>query len=718
MGPEFPIARKGKGRLITQTTKSPSTMLGAIPRGTPAPAGVRRLQVILIHPSKYDDDGYVMRYVRGVLPSNTLAALVALTEQVTRSGELGGVPVGITVLDEHVHRIDVRDLLRRYLRRGIRPVVALCGVQTNQFPRAADLALRFRAAGVPTMIGGFHVSGAIAMSEGKMPPECAALLDAGVTLVKGEVEACWGDLLRDALHGALRGFYDVVKAPELDGSELPRLDRELLRRFAYPRMATVDASRGCPFDCSFCTIIQVQGKGMRTRSPSAIRDGIRNNAALNIDYYFFTDDNFARNPHWEEILDAIIELRRDEAIRVEFMMQVDVLAYRLPRFVEKAAEAGCTQVFIGMETLNPANIPAAGKRQNRVEDYRNMVDAWRASGIACHVGYIVGFPFDTPDSVAADIRRLRDEIRVDQASFFILTPIPGSRDHRDLVRRGEWMEGDLNRYDSFHVTTHHPGMTGEEWMGAYRKSWQDFYSVDSMIAVLARSNVRTYWGLLKNFAWYRYSLFVEETHPMLCGFFRIKDRRDRRPGHQVDSVVTHARARLRETVRWARRMAALYFELQEVWLATRGRAQIQDNLDGIRKRYTDIQARVGGSKARAAEAIGRRVADVRHGAAQAWQGVDRARREAASGFAARIDVLRGPAGSHRSVWSRLAWRLNPFAVHVATRAPLDAFWRQTVQKLRRGRLHRINPLSLAFALLRDVKLCTRFNIALLSGYGK
>ncbi len=667
-------------------SSAPSRAIGNVPAGVPPPHGVRSLKVLLVKPSKYDEDGYVVRYLRGVLPSNTLAALASLTEEVAARGDLGTIEIDTYLLDDGVQNVDVDALARRFLRPHVRAVAALCGVQTNQFPRAADLARRFRAAGMPVMIGGFHVSGAIATADGAMPPECQSLLDDGVAVVKGEVEGCWGDLLRDALHGSLGGFYEVATPPDLSRASVPFVDPKLLRRYAYPFMGTIDAGRGCPYRCSFCTIINVQGREMRFRQPDVILDRIRRNAGSGIDYYFFTDDNFARNPAWEPILDGLIELRRTERIDFQFMMQVDVLAYRIPGFVAKAAEAGCTQVFIGMETLNQENLAAAGKRQNKVEDYRAMIDAWHDCGIACHVGYIIGFPHDTPASVRDEVRRLRDEILVDQASFFILTPIPGSQDHRDRVLRGEPIDPDYNRFDSFQPVMSHPAMTRDEWLGAYRAAWRDFYSVDGMKSILSRANVRTYWGLFKNFAWYRYATFVEETHPMICGFFRLKARTDRRPGRAVESRWRHAARRVRETVEWARRMRTLYFELQEVWLATRGRAQFQASLDGLRKRYEDARGRLGETRARAGQALGRRVAGARSGAGNAWK--------------------------------RALKRLDPFAVRTPTRAHLNAYWKQTYDKLRHGRLFQINPFALAFNFLRDAKLCARFNLSIMAGYGK
>ncbi len=671
---------------MPQQLSQQDSAVGTVPDGAPPPRGVRTLMVLLVKPSKYDEEGYVIRYVRGVLPSNTLAALASLTEEVSQRGDLGPVSVETLLLDDGVQRVDVDALAKRYLRPHIRPVVALCGVQTNQFPRAADLARRFRAAGMPVMIGGFHVSGAIAMADGAMPEECRSLLDEGITLVKGEVEACWGDLLRDALHGALRNFYDVAARPDLSRASVPFIDPKLLKRYAYPFMGTIDAGRGCPYRCTFCTIINVQGHAMRHRDPEVILDRVRKNARFGIGYYFFTDDNFARNPSWEAVLDGLIELRRQDGIEFQFMMQVDVLAYRIPGFVAKAAEAGCSQVFVGMETLNPDNLAAAGKRQNRVEDYRTMIDAWHERGVACHVGYIIGFPHDTPEGIREDVRRLRDEILVDQASFFILTPIPGSRDHSDLVRSGKWMDADYNRFDSFRPVTTHPRMTHGEWLGAYRAAWRDFYSIDGMKSILSRANVHTYWGLFKNFCWYRYATLVEETHPMICGFFRLRSRTDRRPGWAVERRWRHATRRVRETIEWARRTRDLYFEMQEVWLATRGRAQFQASLDGWRKKYDDARGRLGESTARAGQALGRRVAGARSGAG--------------------------------SVWRRAAARLDPLAIRTPTRAHLDAYWRQTYDKLRRGRIFQINPFMLAFNFLRDLRICTRFNLSMLAGYGK
>jgi radical SAM superfamily enzyme YgiQ (UPF0313 family) len=231
-----------------------------------------QFKIVYVLPSRYDDEGYVHRYWRGVMPSNTLCCLKSLTCDLADAGELGGdVGVSVEIYDDSVQRVPVRRIVRRSRRRGERLLVGLVGVQTNQFPRAADLALQFRAAGVPVMIGGFHVSGVLALSDGPSP-ELQHLLDHGVTLVRGEVEGPGVlagilrdalNILRDALNGAMKPVYDIAHAPDITEAAVPQPDEEYLSRFVFKDTGTIDTSRGCPFDCSFCTIINVQGRKMR-----------------------------------------------------------------------------------------------------------------------------------------------------------------------------------------------------------------------------------------------------------------------------------------------------------------------------------------------------------------------------------------------------------------------------------------------------------------------
>lgn len=170
-------------------------------RGKERVRQIRRVNIVLIKPSKYDDDGYVIRHLKGVLPSNTLACLYGLAEDVRRRGVLGNLKWKIQLLDETVHKIDVRKIVRASRHRDTKTVVCLVGVQTNQFPRAADLAVQFREAGLDVLLGGFHVSGTLAMFD-EVTAEIRTLIDQGITIVKGEVDEAWGSIIQDALGGS------------------------------------------------------------------------------------------------------------------------------------------------------------------------------------------------------------------------------------------------------------------------------------------------------------------------------------------------------------------------------------------------------------------------------------------------------------------------------------------------------------------------------------
>ena len=297
-------------------TGSPAAVATAAP-----PWVCNRLTVVLVRPTRYDEDGYVVRHWLGTLPSNTLSCLNGLTHDAVASGALGPIDVNVLAFDECVDRIDPRRLGRQLRRPGTKVLVALAGVQTNQFPRAQDLARQFKAEGFDVMIGGFHVSGSVAMARA-IPPECQAMIDEGVTLVLGEVEDRWADLLRDAATGRLRPLYDFLSdLPDLSTRPLPKPSTRLQRKFAAHGYGTIDAGRGCPFNCSFCTIINVQGRRMRSRSASSIIDHIRaqywSDRKPGITHYFFTDDNFSRNPQWEAIFDGLIALQQDERMAIQ-----------------------------------------------------------------------------------------------------------------------------------------------------------------------------------------------------------------------------------------------------------------------------------------------------------------------------------------------------------------------------------------------------------------
>ena len=210
-------------------------------------------------------------------------------------------------------------------------------------------------------------------------------------------------------------------------------------------------------------------------------------AAQGVKRLFITDDDLARNRNWEPIFDRLIWLRAKENLRLRFTIQVDTQCHKIPRFIEKATRAGCSRVFLGMESVNPENLAAARKVQNHVSEYRTMLQAWRERGVLTYAGYILGFPADTPESIERDIKTIQRELPIDILEFFVLTPLPGSADHQALYRRGVWMDPDMNHYDVEHVTTAHPRMSARQWREIYDRAWHLYYSPEHVETLLRRA---------------------------------------------------------------------------------------------------------------------------------------------------------------------------------------------------------------------------------------
>jgi len=499
-----------------------------------AAAAKRRFRIVLIKPSHYDADGYVIQWWRSTIPSNSLASVYGLLRECADARTLGDdVDLDIEAMDECNTVVDVKRIVRD-IGRADGGFVGLVGVQSNQYPRALDLARQFRKQGIRVAIGGFHVSGVISMLP-DLTPELREALDLGVVLYAGEAEGRMGDFLRDMASGQATGIYNHLKdSPSMEAATFPILPREVVTRVAG-HYASFDAGRGCPFQCSFCTIINVQGRKSRYRTADDVEGIVRANAKQNITRFFITDDNYARNRNWEPILDRLIQLREQEGFKIRLLLQVDTLCHKIPGFIEKAARAGCTAVFIGLENINPQSLAGAKKRQNKIWEYQEMFHAWRKAKVMTFAGYILGFPTDTPDSIARDIEIIKKELPVDILEFFYLTPLPGSEDHKNLHVKGIPVDPDLNKYDLEHACTAHPIMSKETWEDVYRSAWTRYYSDEHVETIMRRAAAT---GLNKTKVIDGITLFsgasrIEGVHPLQFGFVRRKIRTQRRHGMKI-----------------------------------------------------------------------------------------------------------------------------------------------------------------------------------------
>jgi radical SAM superfamily enzyme YgiQ (UPF0313 family) len=538
---------------------------------TPLPTPVaipRSLRVYFVKPSRYDDRGRVQHFWKGVLPNNTLTVLAALNEAYNRLRGDEGVYVETVLWDEQVDGpivpATIAAIQEKGIEDGVEVIVGLAGVQTNQYPRGRDLALQFRRAGFPVLFGGFHVSG--------HPESRAFLEDCGITTVVGEAETLWAGILDDYLRGQLQPSYSVtdgiraktgageITVPLITDAQLPAISDVYLRRFASARMTTVDTSRGCPFTCSYCSVKNVMGRTMRARDPEAVVRWIRDASERHgVSSLFIVDDDFFRSPSWEPILEGMAAYRR-QGHELDFMMQVDAEAAafgdlapgetpstqrrRCERFLELAAAAGCYSAFVGFETFNPQNLLATTKVQNLAkehrrrkddaaaadalaavkEKYRRVCANWHRHGVAVHCGYMIGFPFDGPECGRESARWLL-EVGVDLASFFVVTPLPGTEDHDKALREGTIADWDFNNYDSQHMVSHHPRMTRAQVLQAYQDAQRTFYSAGRTLRSLLTlhrvpglSRVARN-AMVRQRLYYYYS-YRAGRHPMLGGLWQ------------------------------------------------------------------------------------------------------------------------------------------------------------------------------------------------------
>jgi radical SAM superfamily enzyme YgiQ (UPF0313 family) len=358
---------------------------------------------------------------------------------------------------------------------------------------------------------------------------------------------------------AKTGGADIL-VPHITDAQLPAVSDAYLRRFAASNMTTIDTSRGCPFTCSYCSVKNVMGRTMRARDPEAVVRWIRDAGQHHgITSLFIVDDDFFRSPSWEPILEGMAAYRR-EGHALTFMMQVDAEAaafddlkpgekpssqrQKCERFLRLAAEAGCYSAFVGFETFNPRNLLATTKVQNLAkehrqhfddgaaaaalaavkEKYRRVCRNWHRHGVAVHCGYMIGFPFDGPECGRQSAEWLR-EVGVDLASFFVVTPLPGTEDHDKAVREGTIADWDFNQYDSQHMVSHHPRMRHDQVVRAYRDACRTFYSTRHLVrSLLTFHRVEgltreSRQAMVRQHLYYFYS-YRAGRHPMLGGLWQ------------------------------------------------------------------------------------------------------------------------------------------------------------------------------------------------------
>jgi len=335
---------------------------------------------------------------------------------------------------------------------------------TSTAPRAYEIADEFRARGVPVVMGGMHASA--------LPEEALQHVD---SVVIGEAEGLWPRVIQDLRQGNLQPIYRHQGFPDLAGVPPPRRDLVPLHR--YYAQSTLQASRGCPFNCAYCAVTCFFGHTYRCRP---VEEVMAECASLHARPLVFLDDNIVGRPSYAR---QLFERLRD--LKTTFVSQASTTLLQTPELLRQASEAGCRLLFIGLETLSPANLAQMGKRINVVGKYRDLIKRLHDLDISCVGSFMFGMDDDDED-VFDRTADFAEEVGLDVGQFSILTPLPGTRLYNRLEAEGRIIERDWSKYDGGHVVFRPLRLSVEALEAGFRRLYERFYSLGATLRRCSR----------------------------------------------------------------------------------------------------------------------------------------------------------------------------------------------------------------------------------------
>jgi len=333
---------------------------------------------------------------------------------------------------------------------------------TAAAPRAYEIADAFRSRGIPVVLGGMHPT--------FLPEEALRHADA---VVAGDAEGVWPRVLGDAAAGRLSGIYRAEAPHGLQGLRPP--PRHLVRGRHYATLQAVQATRGCPHRCSFCSVSAFHG-GLHRRRP--IPEVVAEVAALPGKFFLLVDDSLVAEPEYARAL-----FRALAPLGKHWMSQVTLAITDDPSLVELAARAGCVGVFVGLETFSESALEGVEKGFNRVEEYRERIRRLHAAGIGVEAGVVLGFDADGPETFGRTLRLL-DDLEVDMIQVSVLTPLPGTPFFDAMA--GRILDRNWTHYDYHHVVFQPARISPEALQAGHDWLTREFYAPGRIARRLAR----------------------------------------------------------------------------------------------------------------------------------------------------------------------------------------------------------------------------------------
>ncbi len=397
------------------------------------------MKINLINPGQLGDNGKLVRLRQEWTPGLTLPYLAAL------------IPPGhdIKIIEDSVQEINYEE------------PVDLVGItaMTSRVSRGYQIAAEYRRRRVPVIMGGFHAS----FMTGEALKHCDAV-------VVGEAEGLFESILADLEKGELKKTYRRDSWHNLENLPLPRYDMLDFDNYVFP-LYPVQAVRGCPNQCEFCSVTAFYGNKYRHRPVGdVVRDAEQAGPLV-----LFIDDNLTADE------DYAIELFR-EIKRIEkfWIMQTEISIANNERLLELASEAGCFACYTGIETLRRKNLNSMGKMINQPEEYREAIRRLKHHHIELFASIIVGFENERPEH----FDQLNDFLLQAKIPFlctYILTPVPGSKLYDKYYGSKENEAPAWENFDGCHVTLPATPERKEEVEKKYWEIQKQFYSWPSII---------------------------------------------------------------------------------------------------------------------------------------------------------------------------------------------------------------------------------------------
>lgn len=442
----------------------------------------RNLKIRLIDPA-YDHPfiSHSQKVIKSIWFAHlSLTTLAALTPQ----------DIDVQITDENVEPIDFEEEV---------DLVGLTGMVMHA-SRAYQIAEKFRQRGIPVVMGGPHAS--------SLPLEAKEHVDA---VVIGEAENVWKGLIEDLKQGCLKPFYKADAYCSMKGIPPPRLD--LLPKDAYMTVNCVQTTRGCPHQCDFCYVTHFFGKTYRCRPVDEVIEEVKR---LEGEFIVFVDDNIIGDRRYAKEL-----FSRLKPLRKKWASQASLTLTRDPELLRLAAESGCVSLFVGVESLSPENLKDVNKSFNQVHQYEEAIRALHDQDIMIVAGFIFGLDYDD-EGVFERTLRFCERNRIELPSFFILTPLPGTRLFQRMEAEGRLLHRDWSHYNGATVVFEPKLMTVETLQRGFNWVCQEAYSWASITKRVFHPQQRFFTRVLSNLAYRSIAKKTPESH--MPGLSRILQR--------------------------------------------------------------------------------------------------------------------------------------------------------------------------------------------------